>query len=101
MGKDKDIVEKKIDYIFEPNKSSILTYLIPYYVENQIQFDPHLDYNFKMILLDAQTSGGLLMSVSKEKADALLSELKNEGYPFSSIVGSASDYQNGPYISVV
>lgn len=38
IKKEGEEIEKdlKIDYIFEPNKSSILTYLIPYYVENQI-----------------------------------------------------------------
>lgn len=33
---EENYLENKIDYVFEPNKTSILSYLIPYYIENQI-----------------------------------------------------------------
>lgn len=36
INKEEAETSQKIDYLFEPNKSSILTYLIPYYIENQI-----------------------------------------------------------------
>jgi len=49
------------------------------------------DYNLKMIAFDAQTSGGLLISVPREKAELLLGELKQAGYPHSTIIGSVAD----------
>lgn len=36
IDKEEEVSNQKIDYVFEPGKSSILTYLIPYYIENQI-----------------------------------------------------------------
>lgn len=36
INKEEAETSQKIDYLFEPSKSSILTYLIPYYIENQI-----------------------------------------------------------------
>jgi len=70
------------------------------YVENETSFSPHIDYNLKMLLLDAQTSGGLLIAVPEDKANDLLNELKASFYPKSSLVGKASRYAHGPYISV-
>lgn len=46
-----------------------------------------IDYQIKMIMFDAQTSGGLLMCVPEHKAEEVLSELKTEGYPQSAIIG--------------
>lgn len=40
-----------------------------------------------IILYDAQTSGGLLISVSQKDAPALLQELKDNGYENSAIIG--------------
>ncbi len=40
-----------------------------------------------IILYDAQTSGGLLISVSQKDAPALLQELKDSGYENSAIIG--------------
>ena len=41
----------------------------------------------KLVLCDAQTSGGLLIAVSENKASKLLSSLRNRGVTYSSIVG--------------
>ena len=43
--------------------------------------DPRLDYNLKMIAFDAQTSGGLLMSVPSGEADLIIKELHMAGLP--------------------
>jgi selenide,water dikinase len=61
------------------------------YAETDTFFAPDLDYNLKMIAFDAQTSGGLLMSVPEGKADAVLNELHKAGLPDSSIIGSITD----------
>ena len=40
-----------------------------------------------MVLLDAQTSGGLLMCVSSDSVDAVLRDLDAAGFPRSTCVG--------------
>ncbi len=58
------------------------------FTASQIHFTRSVDYNLKMLVHDAQTSGGLLMSVNPDFADLLAKEL-NELDPASggSIVG--------------
>ena len=50
-------------------------------------FEKTVDYNHKMLLFDAQTSGGLLMAAKPKYADDILTELKSNGYPSSEIIG--------------
>jgi len=58
------------------------------YVEREARFVETLDYNLKMIAHDAQTSGGLLMSVSEAKADVLLADLRAAGHPEAAVIGT-------------
>ncbi len=60
------------------------------YAENDISVSQDLDYNLKMLAFDAQTSGGLLMSVPEVKADSVLGDLLENGLPDSGIVGHVS-----------
>ncbi|MCU0472660.1 MAG: selenide, water dikinase SelD [Bacteroidales bacterium] len=53
-------------------------------------FSGDLDYNLKMIAFDAQTSGGLLMSVPQGKVDAVLNELHQRGLSDSTVIGSVT-----------
>ncbi|MBW6499867.1 MAG: selenide, water dikinase SelD [Bacteroidales bacterium] len=62
---------------------------LDYTTENTL-FAPDLDYNLKMIACDAQTSGGLLMSVPEDRTSALLSDLHASGLADSAIIGSVS-----------
>ncbi len=41
----------------------------------------------KILLCDAQTSGGLLVSVAAEESESLVSELKSAGYPAAADIG--------------
>ncbi len=61
------------------------------FAEKDIQFDPALDYNNKMLVADAQTSGGMLISVPKEKADQMLADIRIAGYPFVAVIGAVSE----------
>jgi len=61
------------------------------YVENEAYVENNLDYNLKMIAFDAQTSGGLLMAVSPEKADKVISELHNKGLDTSAKIGFVTE----------
>ncbi len=49
------------------------------------------DVELKMLMTDAQTSGGLLMCCKKEDVDNILHELKDAGYVYSSIIGRVTE----------
>jgi selenide,water dikinase len=60
------------------------------YAENEISFSSDLNYNLKMIAFDAQTSGGLLISVPDGEKEMLVSELKKSGLVHTSIIGEVT-----------
>ena len=61
------------------------------YAEKDIDFAPGLDYNLKMLAFDAQTSGGLLMSVSSGKVDGVIADLHLAGLNSAIVIGTASE----------
>ncbi len=56
------------------------------YIQNNVDFNG-CDYNLKMILTDAQTSGGLLMGVQSGKVNSVLNSLIRSGFSGSKVVG--------------
>ncbi len=58
------------------------------YVENYARFDSQLSVEHKMLMVDAQTSGGLLISCPENKAEELIKELKQASYPMTARIGS-------------
>jgi len=62
---------------------------------HQIEMDPALSPEMIDILFDAQTSGGLLISVAQEKADELLNRLKKAGIEESTIIGEVTAKPKG------
>jgi selenide, water dikinase len=72
------------------------------YVENKTSFFEHMDYNHKMLLLDAQTSGGLLMACPQNRAPQLITHLKQGGYPDTAIIGNVQPREStaAPFIIV-
>jgi selenide,water dikinase len=67
------------------------------YAEPDTGFDEALDYNFRMLAFDAQTSGGLLMGVGGDKVNEVLSKLKSSNHQSASVVGHVSDFE-GKYL---
>ena len=67
------------------------------FVEEHLLPSPVLDYNLKMIAFDAQTSGGLLMSVSPHNAEKVLTDLHTTGLTSASVIGEVIELQ-GKYI---
>lgn len=61
------------------------------YAEKDVGFAPGLDYNLKMIAFDAQTSGGLLMSVSPEDTEKIIDDLKAAGLTSASVIGNVRE----------
>jgi selenide,water dikinase len=52
-----------------------------------VSFAPSVDEATRVLLHDAQTSGGLLLAVLAERVDALLAALKKEGTPAAARIG--------------
>ena len=57
------------------------------YIKPKTRFEHTIDPKLQLILCDAQTSGGLLISVSLERSEALLSLLVNRGASLAQVVG--------------
>jgi selenide,water dikinase len=58
------------------------------YAESDTEFTVNLDYNLRMTAFDAQTSGGLLISVNAGRAEEMLSDLISAGLTRSAIIGN-------------
>ena len=72
-------------------------------VEADVRWGADIDENTRILLADAQTSGGLLISVSSDKRDDLLSELQAAGVETRAVVGEVlpEDALDGKRIEVV
>jgi len=57
------------------------------FLQNKVDWDKEITQEAKLILSDAQTSGGLLISVSKEKERKLLDALTSMGVLNSMVIG--------------
>ena len=62
------------------------------YITNLEEFESHITYP---LLFDPQTSGGLLASVSSQKADSCLKTLKELGYSEAAIIGRVVAHSEG------
>ncbi len=60
------------------------------YVEEHVTFAPEVSRVAQLILADAQTSGGLLVSLPVGRADALLAALQARGVSEAAIVGEVT-----------
>lgn len=70
------------------------------FVRSEVDFSNGISTEIKMLLNDAQTSGGLLMAIDAESADQALAELKDR-YPESALIGRVVPKEpNTPYILV-
>jgi len=54
-----------------------------------VAFDPGVDAVTRLLLADAQTSGGLLIAVPADRRDALLAALQREHAPVAAVIGRA------------
>ncbi len=65
------------------------------YVDRVTDWDPAVGKEYRLALCDAQTSGGLLISIPELFADDLLKDLHREGVTFSSVIGRVTGKGNG------
>ena len=64
-------------------------------VEDSVDWDESLTDQQRLLMCDAQTSGGLLISVTKDKVEKLLSELEISGVEIRVIVGEITAENSG------
>jgi selenide,water dikinase len=79
-----------IDFAWELAKRKIVpggTLANLSFVEQKVDWEGGITEEAKLILSDAQTSGGLLISVPKEKEKKLLDRLISKGVPNSVVIG--------------
>jgi len=65
------------------------------YAEQFVSFNAAVDATQRLILADAQTSGGLLLAVAPERAAALARALADAGVPVVAEIGEAVDDPTG------
>jgi len=63
------------------------------FLQGIVKWDPHISQETQMVLYDAQTSGGLLMSVSPEEVQTLVAALKNAGTLTAAVIGEVLEPQ--------
>jgi selenide,water dikinase len=60
------------------------------HVEASVDFAPDLPYSRKMLTLDPQTSGGILLCAPADRAEAILAALVARGCPLAAVIGRTS-----------
>jgi selenide, water dikinase len=70
------------------------------YIGEKLRIDPAVEPALAGVLMDAQTSGGLLLSVPAERCAALITELEKAGAICAALVGRV-DTHNGTRIALV
>ena len=64
-----------------------------------VRWDPTLDAPERIICVDAQTSGGLLMAVAPERHEALIEALVREGTPAAATIGRVTGAEGIVHVS--
>lgn len=64
------------------------SYAIKHFCEKGVEIDPRVETVMIDLIFDPQTSGGLVISLSPDVADACLEELKEEGVEAACIIGN-------------
>ncbi|MFN2242851.1 MAG: selenide, water dikinase SelD [Anaerolineae bacterium] len=65
------------------------------YVEEQVTFAPEVSRVAQLILADAQTSGGLLISLAADRAEVLLAALRDRGVASAALIGEVTGTGTG------
>jgi selenide,water dikinase len=65
------------------------------YVQPYVQWENTISETEKILLCDAQTSGGLIIAVSRHQAEEMLASLKNQGVSDAAFIGEIAEIGNG------
>jgi len=61
------------------------------YIGEGLQFDEDVPEEWRQLLLEAETSGGLVLAFPPNRAAAALEELRRRGVSFASVIGQVTD----------
>lgn len=70
------------------------------FCESHCYFNASLNYEQKMLLYDAQTSGGMLIFCPEKKANYMQQQLVQAGYPHTAIIGFVEDNNKNAKITI-
>jgi selenide,water dikinase len=71
------------------------------FTEASLHFAPHLGKDWRGLLHDPQTSGGLLIAIPEDRAEALVSAVLADGAPCAEIIGRVEPHAEGqPYLRI-
>lgn len=62
--------------------------------DDEVHWDTGIQHTAKLMLSDAQTSGGLLMSVTPQNLDGLINSLTNHGVHTRAVIGEVLEYSD-------
>tara|TARA_A100001037_G_scaffold186882_1_gene167362 strand:- start:32093 stop:33055 length:963 start_codon:yes stop_codon:yes gene_type:complete len=68
------------------------------YSSQHIKWGKNIQHHEKLVYSDAQTSGGLLISIPKEKANMLINQLHSAGIKDSAVIGELTKNKNSKLI---
>ncbi len=97
---------KEIDYLEEALYLSSIgmvpagSYNNKHYTEKSVKFECDIKDEEKMIFFDAQTSGGLLISVPSEKAEKLVDLILEKGGIYAKVIGEVIEKKDYPIIFI-
>ena len=63
-------------------------------LEKSVKFDSTVSEAYRWLLVDPQTSGGLIISIPEERGGDLLKELKSDDSPEAAIIGKVTEFNN-------
>ena len=65
------------------------------FLNNWISYHPEISEIMKILLCDAQTSGGLLIAVPKSRCEPLLQKLEENGVETRAVIGEVHEGRSG------
>lgn len=72
-----------------------------HYIESFVSWEAAIERHARIVLCDAQTSGGLLLAVPPKRSDELLTALEEAATPAAAVIGEVVGDGPGRHITVV
>ena len=68
--------------------------------EKMVNISSSIDRGLQDVLFDPQTSGGLLICIDDPNSDSLITDLKNNGIDYSSVIGEVVSEPKGKIVVI-
>ncbi len=76
------------------------SYATRHYCEHLVEASEGVDARFMDLLFDPQTSGGLLLAISRDQAEACVERMHDRGVPEAAVVGEVAEPYEGGKLSI-